>query len=142
VRIEFERIKTPLTGALGVGTGAAVGELTSETAVRVGKLTGNKRLGVKAILKGVVGGVMWFLGRRTVGLTSLFLETASYGSWGSILLDVIARLYPGGVTGAAQAIALRLQGISVAGRKVAQKLEELEKVEGEKEIVEGVEIVE
>ncbi|MEM4976252.1 MAG: hypothetical protein QXT64_02890 [Desulfurococcaceae archaeon] len=125
----FKDLKVKATGAAGVGTGAALGEFVSEFGTRAAGLTGNAKLGVKAIVKALVGAIAWFVSERTGGMWSFFAETMAYGSWGSILLDLIARAYPGGVPGLAETAALRLRGVAVTARAVAARMEVAPKVE-------------
>ena len=124
-RSVVERVKVPGTAMLGVATGMATADFITEFTTRGLGIAGDLKLLVKAVGKVVLAFIEWALAGRFFGLMSWFVETMSYGSLGSIVLDLLARVYPGGVVGAAQAAATAVRRTAVGARVVGQKLTEV-----------------
>lgn len=119
------RYEIPATSFAGVATGLSVGEFISEFVARVTGQTGWAKFGIKAGLKGLLGLLAYMGSGRVAGNWGLFLEVASYGSFGSIVPDLIFQLVPGGIIGVAEtaAVSMRARGVKTA----AERMEEFEK---------------
>lgn len=122
----WRRTRVPITGVLGAGTGAAAGELLSETLARGTGQTGWNKVGVKAFGKGLVFGLFYLISTRVPGLSSLFFEIAGYSSLGSIFFDLFAQAFPGGIWGLAERWALAMRGAAFGAERVAAELEVVE----------------
>lgn len=126
----FAKVKVPLTGIVGVGTGATLGTLAGEwTARSTGQVKWNA-CAVKAAVKGAVGLIFYGISTRLGpmrALSSFFVEMMAYGCWGSIFLDVAIAAYPGGIPGLAEDWAIAARTMAAGGKKVVQRLNELER---------------
>ena len=127
----LRKYEIPLTGLAGAGTGAAVGELASETVARAAGLAGWKKFGVKAALKAGLGVLFYGVSSRLAGMPSLFMEIAGYGSAGSIIADLIYQLYPGGLWGLAEAAAVSIRTAVMGASRISAEVRKMEEV-GEK----------
>ncbi|MEM1551564.1 MAG: hypothetical protein QXH03_02705 [Candidatus Bathyarchaeia archaeon] len=106
-------------GALGVVTGLTLNEFFAEWAGRVSGQTGWGLVGVKALVKGLLGAAFWGLAARVTGpILKLFLNVVGYTTTGTIIWDVFRELYPGGIWGIAEAAAVMARG-AAAGARVA-----------------------
>jgi len=126
--------RTALTGTGGAGTGIGLSEFISEFVTRAAGLVDAAKFGVKALVKGLFGGLFYGLSARFLGLKSLFFEVAAYGSWGSILIDLIALIWAGGVTGLAEDAAVAVRARVIGIEKIAEELTVGEEKEKEKAV--------
>lgn len=128
--MNFKALKVPAIGLVGVGTGISVGTLSAEFTSRVTGQKGWAATGIKAGVKGLVG-IASYLGAGRISdrhtASSFFLEMLAYGSWGSIFLDLVAQLYPGGFIGMAEDWAVTTKVYAMGSRKVAGTLNALER---------------
>jgi len=122
----WEKARVPVTGVLGAGFGACTGELVSETFARGTGLTGWGKVGAKGFMKGLIMLLFYGISTRAPGLWSLLFEIAGYSSLGTVFFDVFYQLYPGGIWGMAEAIAVGLRGAVVGAERVAAELEVVE----------------
>lgn len=101
--------------ALSTGLGVLSGEFFGEYGAKVSGYTGWNRTGLKGIIKAVWGAFWLFLaGKVTDPKIAKYMEMAAYGSMGSIIMDIIAALYPGGIPGLATMLALRGKAVQAA----------------------------
>jgi hypothetical protein len=107
-------------GALGVVTGLTLNEFFAEWAARVSGQTGWGLVGVKAVVKGILGIAFWGLAARVAGpILKVFLNVVGYTTVGTIAWDVFRELYPGGVWGMAEAAAVMARGAAAGARPTA-----------------------
>lgn len=128
----FATVKIPVLGFLGGGSGATIGTLTAEW---VSRSTGQKSWNACA----VKGGVKFGIGLLTFGISrklgamhamaSFFTEMFTYGSWGSIFLDIAMAAYPGGIPGLAEDWAITARTMASGSQKVVRELKTLERIE-------------
>ncbi len=126
----LEKVKVPAAGSLGAFTGVAIGELATEIPTRYFNLGGNVKYLVKIIGKIIIGAILWFGSSKIPGLSSVFLEIASYGSFGSIFFDVISILKPGGLMAIAEETALALKGMGASASAAAASATSVESAAG------------
>ena len=119
-------LKDLAIGGTGAGLGAGAGELAGEFAARMAKQTGWAKFGIKAAVKAVIGALLYGASYMTGGVLSYLIKMAGFGSFGGIVIDLIATIYPGGIPGAAEKIAAAVSG---AGAKAAATI----KIAGEEE---------
>lgn len=121
------KVKVPLTGFVGVGTGASVGTLGAEWVSRSTGQTKWNACAVKGAVKFGVGLILYGVSTRIMSpLTSFFCEMFAYGSWGSWFLDVAMTAYPGGIPGLAEDWAIAVRTMAAGGKKVVRELSKLE----------------
>ena len=116
--------KVPAAGLIGAGAGMSVAEFISEFVARVTGQVKWAKVGVKGVVKGLLGVLFFFASTKLPGLWSLGMEISSYGAFGSIIPDVIFAVYPGGVVGlsetAAVSVRAMMAGAEVAGERMAE----------------------
>jgi len=97
---------------VGIAASAGVGIITNtfvgEYVAKRWNLTGWNRAFYLGIIKSIISGFMLFLSTqvKASGLKTFF-EFAGYAGLGTILPDIIAAMYPGGITGMAAMLAVR-----------------------------------
>ncbi len=119
--LERRRITHHAGIAASVGAGYLVNEFAGEYVARLrGAINWDKAL-TKGITKSAVSGFMLLLATQVKGaaLKAAF-EFAGYAGLGSILLDVLAAMYPGGIPGIAAAMALRGRAAAPVRRAITQ----------------------
>jgi len=121
------------TGIGGSAAGITSAELLSETVARALVLTGWPKCGLKGVLKGLLGCVFYFLSARLPGLWSLFAEMMCYSSIGSWCLDIYLTLFPGGIIGLSERIAMGIRKATVGVEVIASEMAEHGGPEEEKE---------
>jgi hypothetical protein len=122
-----KKIEVPLTGLIGVGTGASIGTLAGEYTSRAIGQTAWNACAVKAGVKGVIGFLGYAVSTKLGGpLSSFFAEMFAYGSWGSIFFDIALAAYPGGIPGLAEDWAVTTRVYAAGGRRVASTLTRIE----------------
>jgi len=122
-----KKIKIPLTGFVGVGTGATLGTLAAEFTSRATGQVAWNACAVKAGVKGGIGLLLYMISQRLGPLASFFTEMVAYGSWGSIFFDVALAAYPGGIPGIAEDWASTVRVYSAGGRRVVRELGAIER---------------
>ena len=122
-----KKIKIPLTGFVGVGTGATLGTLAAEFTSRATGQVAWNACAVKAGVKGGIGLLLYMISQRLGPLASFFTEMVAYGSWGSIFFDVALAAYPGGIPGIAEDWASTVRVYSTGGRRVVRELGAIER---------------
>lgn len=125
----ISKIKVPVTGFFGAGTGVTVSTLAAEWTSRSTGQIGWNAAGVKAAVKGGIGLVAYGVSTKLGplhALSSFFAEMFAYGAWGSIFLDVALAAYPGGIPGLAEDWAITARTMAAGGRKVVTELSRLE----------------
>ncbi len=122
----WEKIKEPVTGFAGVGTGLVVSDLAAEYTARAIGQTGYKKAGVKTLVKAAIGLLLIGISMRVSGSWVLFSKVAAYTSWGSTILDWIAARIPGGIEGIANSFAVATRKWAMGTKKVAAELARLE----------------
>jgi len=122
-----KKIKIPLTGFVGVGTGATLGTLAAEFTSRATGQVAWNACAVKAGVKGGIGLLLYMISQRLGPLASFFAEMVAYGSWGSIFFDVALAAYPGGIPGIAEDWASTVRVYSAGGRRVVRELGAIER---------------
>ena len=122
-----KKIKIPLTGFVGVGTGATLGTLAAEFTSRATGQVAWNACAVKAGVKGGIGLLLYMISQRLGPLASFFAEMVAYGSWGSIFFDVALAAYPGGIPGIAEDWASTVRVYSAGGRRVVRELGKIER---------------
>jgi hypothetical protein len=129
-----KKIKIPLTGFVGVGTGATLGTLAAEfTSRATGQVSWNA-CAVKAGVKGGIGVLLYVISMKLGPLGSFFTEMIAYGSWGSIFFDIASAAYPGGIPGLAEDWASTVRVYSAGGKKVVRELGKIERKESPEQI--------
>ena len=123
----WRKIRVPLAGTLGAGLGTATGELASETVARSMASTGWTKVGVKGAIKSGICVVAYGISLKLPGSWSLFAEIFGYGSFGSIFFDVFNQLFPGGIWGMAESMAVSLRTWAVGKDRVKREIESLER---------------
>jgi len=121
----LEKYKEPISGFAGAGAGLFAGELTSEFATRVTGQTGYSKAGVKTVVKGLLGIVMFMTGGVARGAWGIFWKAFAYANWGSTILDWIFAAYPGGVFGMAERAAVTVRTWAMGTRRVAAQISAL-----------------
>jgi len=117
----------PATATAGTAFGLTISEFVSEYVARVTGQTGWAKIGVKGGIKAAFGLIFYGVAQAIPeGLGSLFLEMASYVSFGSIVPDVLFYWNPGGLIGAAEKLAAAARG---AAKKSAIIQKELMKID-------------
>lgn len=122
----WEKIKEPVTGFAGAGTGLVVSDLAAEYTARATGQTGYKKAGVKTLVKLAIGLLLTGISMRVSGSWVLFTQVAAYTSWGSTILDWIAARIPGGIEGIANSLAITTRKWAMGSQKVAAELARLE----------------
>jgi len=124
------KVKVPITGFFGVGTGASLGVLGAEfTSRATGQVSWNA-CAVKGGVKLVIGLIPYIISTKLGpgrALVSFFCEMFAYGSWGSWFLDVALAAYPGGITGLAEDWASTVRVYAAGGKKVVRELGKIER---------------
>ena len=123
-----KKIKIPLTGFVGVGSGATVGTLAAEFTSRATGQVAWNACAVKAGVKGGIGLLLYMVSQRLGPLGSFFAEMFAYGSWGSIFFDVALAAYPGGIPGIAEDWASTTRVYAAGGRRVVRELGKIERM--------------
>ena len=118
--VEAEDFKIPAVSGTGVAFGYTVADFLAEFTARVTGQVAWYKVGVKALIKLLVGLIFYGIASRVSGLWSLGFELATYGSIGSIAPDVAWALAPGGIPGWAERAAVKVR----AGMKGAKTIEE------------------
>lgn len=126
---ELEKLRIPATSSVGVAFGLTVAEFLAEFTARVSGQVQWKKVGVKALIKLIVGLIFYGIANKVGGLWSLGFELATYGSVGSIVPDVIFQIYPGGVTGVADKAAMKARVAFKGGNDISSKMTEYEKAQ-------------
>ena len=124
---QWTKIKIPLTGFVGVGTGATLGTLAAEFTSRATGQVAWNACAVKTGVKGGIGLLLYMISQRLGPLASFFAEMVAYGSWGSIFFDVALAAYPGGIPGIAEDWASTVRVYSAGGRRVVRELGAIER---------------
>jgi len=129
--------KTYVVGGLGTGAGIFTGEFVTESITRATGATGDWKLGAKIAGKVLLGALAKYASNKTLGLGSYFFDTFALGCWGSVVIDLVNRIYPGGATAAAVATASALRGVRTTAGVVTTRIERLEAapVAGESHLV-------
>ena len=113
-------------GAGGAFFGVVTSEFPSEVIARSTGLTGGPKVGIKAIVKIVIGLVFISIARRLPGLWSVFMAVAGWTGIGSIGLDIIAWVKPGGIYRLAEEAAVAIRGATLGAKAVSRELAQLE----------------
>lgn len=99
----------------------SVGVLSGEFTNRLAGTTGWKGVAVKGVTKGVVGTALYFGAQKLSDKgridMAFFTELAAYSAMGSIIPDVVASLYPGGLQGVAEDMATTAKAFALGGRR-------------------------
>lgn len=130
----WRKIRVPLAGITGAGLGTVTGELTGETVARSVALTGWKKVGIKGAVKGGICALAYGISLKLPGSWSLFAEIFGYGSAGSWFYDVFYQLFPGGIWGMAESMAVSLRTWAVGKDKVKAEIEAAEAGFSEEEV--------
>ena len=125
--LAWEKNKEPIAGFVGAGTGLFAGELVSEFAVRVTGQTGYKKAGMKTAVKGLLGGLLFATGVAAGGAWGIMWKAFAFSNWGSTVLDWIFAVYPGGVFGMAERMAVTVRTWAMGAKKVSAELAALER---------------
>lgn len=110
-------------GALGAGTGYVLAEVPAEYLGTLSAQTGWYRVGVKAIVKIIIGALMLMGSRRASPLNSTFMKVGAFAGMGTILIDIIGMLIPGGLPAIAQMISFSSRTMSVGARAVSNSMQ-------------------
>lgn len=129
--------KDQMLGIAGVATGLTGGEFLGEVVSKASKQTGNAKLGIKAVTKVILGGILLALIGRVPGGWRMFTLLAGWTSIGSVILEFFYAIYSGGLAGAAEDLVNWAQGVGVAGRTASKELAryEVRKVQQEKGVL-------
>ena len=119
------RYREQVVGALSAGVGLGASELAAEFTARTTGLTGYMKAGAKTLVKIITGTLFWGLG----------LKAAAFASWGSTLLDWLFAIYPGGISGFAERLAVTVRTWTMGVERVAAEMTALERVETPKSVV-------
>ena len=120
---KLEQITYPAANVLAVATGAAVGEFVGEAASSALGVADKLKLLVKGVVKGVIGLTAYIAHLKVpLGWASIFLESFAYGSWASIVIDIINYLVPGGIAAAGAGVVSTLRGVKQTTETATQKL--------------------
>ena len=131
---EIEREARNLAaGAGGAFFGVTTIEFPSEVIARTAGLTGAAKLGVKTIVKILLGLIFLAIARRVPGLWSVFVAVAGWVGIGSIGLDIIYFIKPGGLYKLAEEAAVSIRTAMLGAKAVAKELKELEVTVGKVE---------
>lgn len=123
---EERRLETHIKAATGAGVGLITSELLSEFITRAAGLTGTAKFGGKTLTKiGIAALFLALIPVAPVGL-GLFLLVAGWSSLGSILVDLIAVVVPGGIPRIAERAALSLRAAALGTATVTKELKALE----------------
>jgi len=118
------RYREQVVGAFTAGVGLGVSELAAEFTARTTGLTGYVKAGAKTLVKAITGTLFWGLG----------LKAAAFASWGSTLLDWLFAIYPGGIPGFAERLAVTVRTWTMGVERVAAEMAALERVEAPKSV--------
>ena len=128
--VNVAKLKVPLIGLSGAGSGMALGTLAAEyTSRSTGQVGWNAFLVKGGVKTGI--GVIAYLASGKIGdknaTTGFFVETLAYGCFGSIFMDLAVALYPGGIAGLAEDWSMTTRTLAAGGRKVVRELGTIEK---------------
>lgn len=118
-------IKLVVGGISGAAVGITFTEFLSEFSAKAAKLTGWKKFGLKALIKGAIAALFYYISTRIAGVMSFFFEVSSYATAGSIVADLAEAVYPGGIKGIAEASAV-LAGIKAVETEIKTEVEKME----------------
>jgi len=118
--------KVAITGIAGAGAGVAIPTLLGEFTSRATGQAGWSACGVKAGVKGVVGLLAYLLSGRLSEAGAMFAEIFAYTSWGSVIMDVLLAVYPGGIWGIAESMAVSVRVWARGAEKVVAELGAIE----------------
>ena len=127
--VKIAVLKVPLIGLSGAGSGMALSTLAAEYTSRTTGMTGWNAFGVKAGVKTGIGALAYAASYK-IGdkhaTAGFFVETLAYGAFGSIFMDLAVALYPGGIAGIAEDLAMTSRTLAAGGRKVVRELSVME----------------
>ncbi len=124
--VELGDLRIPATSGVGVAFGLTTAEFLAEFAARATGQVKWAKVGVKALIKLIVGVIFYGIANKVGGLWSLGFELATYGSVGSIVPDVVFQIYPGGVTGVADKAAMRARAFMKGVKDIESELTRFE----------------
>lgn len=123
--VQLAKLKVPVVGLTGAGSGMALGTLAAEYTSRSTGQVGWYAFGVKGGVKLGIG-ALTYLAADKIGdkhaTAGFFVETLAYGCLGSIFMDLAIALYPGGIAGLAEDFAMTTRTLAAGGRKVVREL--------------------
>ena len=128
--VSVMKLKVPMIGLTGAGTGMALGTLAAEFTSRSTGQVGWYAFGVKAGVKTGIGAIA-YLASDKIGVNhataGFFVETLAYGCLGSIFMDLAVALYPGGIAGLAEDWASTVRVYVAGGKRVVRELGAIER---------------
>jgi hypothetical protein len=93
---------------IGTGTSICVNEFIGEYVAQARAATGWDRFFSKAIPKSIFSGILLYLARQVKSpYTAKILDYMGTAGFGTVFIDLMNALFPGGITAAAAALALR-----------------------------------
>ena len=103
------------TTVVGVGAGVALGEwFGSIVSEYFAMESGWADVGAKAISKGILSFALFFIGRKTGGITKIFLNGVTIGALASIIGDIVSQFaVPGFGLGAIASGNTAIKGITI-----------------------------
>jgi hypothetical protein len=106
--VEARSITDHLVVGGATASGIFLNQFVAEYIAQTQAATGMKAVALKGITKSIVSGITLFLSTQVKGARlKAFFEYMGYGGLGTLILDIVQAVYPGGVTGAAATLALR-----------------------------------
>ena len=127
--VNVAKLKVPVIGLLGAGAGITLGTFAAEYTSRSTGQTGWNAFGVKAGVKTGIGALAYAVSYKLGtdhATTGFIIETLAYGAFGSIFMDLAVALYPGGIAGLAEDLAMTSRTLAAGGRKVVRELSTIE----------------
>lgn len=125
--MDIKDLGIPASAVGGSAFGLTVAEFISEYVARVTGQTGWTKIGVKGGIKAAFGLIFYGVAQALPeGLGSLFLEMASYVSFGSIVPDVLFYWNPGGLIGAAEKLAASARSAAKKSEYIQKELERID----------------
>ena len=124
----MEKLKLPVTGLIGAGFGLTTSEFLAEFVARATGQVKWVKFGIKGLIKGLFGTLLFLVSTRLPGAWGLGMEIASYGTFGSVIPDAFFQLYPGGVIGVAETAAVAVRTMAIGAEAVREEMERREEV--------------
>jgi len=115
---EWASTETGVT-VIGVGAGVALGEwFGSIVSEYFAMEAGWANVGAKALSKGILSFILFFIGRRTGGMTKILLNGVTIGALASIIGDVVSQFaVPGFGLGALTSGNTSIKGITIKANR-------------------------
>jgi hypothetical protein len=106
--VEARSIVDHLVVGGATASGIFLNQFVAEYIAQSQAATGTKALFIKGVAKSIVSGITLFLSTQVKGARlKAFFEYMGYGGLGTLILDIVQAIYPGGITGVAATLALR-----------------------------------